>query len=174
MASVSYPSGVARITELALQRDNPGDVRHDIPSTGATKILRFGYGRWVGTISFGEMDDFEKGQRIEAFLASLDGGVNTVNLPLDHIKANPNSGNKRRNAFAASDIGTYWTNDGRLYIVTGVTTGLASMWPTVPLATTASMTPATHIVARERQGAPLMRHNPSVLGPWTWAFQEAI
>lgn len=174
MAQVAYPIGVARITELRLQRANPGDVNHEIPSTGKVETLKFGHGLWLGVITFGALDDVESAQRMEAFFASLDGAANTVNLPLSHIKRNPNAAAKRRNAFAAADVGTYWTHGGRLYIVTGVTGTTASMWPTVPLAANQMMTPAAHIVAREREGAPIMPHNPHVLGPWTWQFREAV
>ena len=174
MAVVAFPTGVARITELSLQRMNPGDVRHEVPSTGRETLLKFGYGLWHGLVTFGEMDDVAQAQRIEAFFASLDGGANTVHLPIDHIKASASDAPKTLAEMTDDDIGTYWNYEGRLYAVTGIGAGTASLWPTKPVPAGAALAPATHIVAKERDGAPAMPHTPHFLGPWTWLFKEAV
>ena len=174
MVAVVFPSSVARITSLTLQPMHSGDFRHNIPSTGASKIFRLGFGFWAGSITFGEMDNWADGQKIEAFLASLDGGVNTVKIPLDRIKKNPRTAIVARNAMTSSDVGQYFTNGDRLYIVTAVNGGVATLWPGTTIAASAAMTPATSIKIRQEAESPLMPHNPSVNGPWTLQFREAI
>lgn len=170
MALINYPS-VARITELRLTRANPGDVTHEIPSTGRTQMLRFAQGTWHGTVTFGALDNRDDGARMEAFFASLDGGANSVRLPLINIKKQCD--NTIRALLKPDSVGCYYrTSKGLVIITSAESSGAGTWWPPYQFPVNEPFTAATHITVKERGGAPVMPHVPGLMGPWTWQFQE--
>ena len=190
MAEVAFPLNTARTVELRLRRENPGQITHEIPSTGARKTFTFGAGHWAGQVTFGRMRDRQSSQIMEAFIASLDGGANWTQLPLREAKTYRSATTSLQvsgstagsllthtfdnNPLEAADVGTYWNSSNRLFIVTQVDGANVALWPQLVLAADTRLTAATFVLARQDANSPTMPQTVDFGGPWSWNFVEAI
>ena len=183
--AVSYFTG-ARITEFSLNPDAPGQIAHEVPSTGTTRVFNRGYGRWRGVVRFGALKGAAVHQ-MEAMLASLDGAAESVELPLRgrasiaaaSVQVDAPSGGATRLTTAPGDMvrGIYLRKDKRLLIVTewDASSREISVWPAIPLMENDLLTRATTVSAQSRRDAtPDLPLSPHWGGPWVWNWQEAL
>ena len=169
MAHLPWYNGI-RITDLTLNASVPGQIIHEIPSTGAVRIFNQGAGRWEGTIVFGRVDNMDVGLRIEAFIAGLNGSQNTTDIPLDRIKNLRTAGT----TLGRAQIGRYYNAGNRLIVVSGRVGGKTIIFPELPLSESAALTSPSRIHIRLTGAAPSMPHQPDNHGPWALSFTEAL
>ena len=183
MAQIPYVAG-ARIIELTLTPSVPGQIQHNIPSTGGIKILNRGYGLWAGVARFGALKGSFANQ-FEAMLAALNGSENFVELPLrgrGTIAASTRitAVNDLVYTLAASPVGlvrgAYVRSKDRLFIVSAQpSASKVQLWPLVPLKVGDIIEIATTIRARSIDGdVPELPSTPQWSGPWVFGFREAI
>ena len=167
MAEIQWSTD-ARITNLTLNADNPGQITHEIPSTGTLRVFNQSFGRWTGTIQLGQVESQDQGQRIEAFIAGLRGSQNATRVPLSHIKGFASDSNT---PVRFSDVvaGRYYNIGDRLFVAYGG----GVVFPNLPIAPSTAVRPATFILVRLAAGAsPLLPHRPDQYGPWAIQIQE--
>lgn len=169
MAELAWNADI-RITDLSLVATNPGQIVHEIPSTGSVKTFNRGVGRWSGTITFGQLENMVQGQNVEAFIAALNGSQNTTRIPLAHIKGFRNQ-SASPIPFNRVEAGKYYNYGSRLIL----SNGGFSVFPEIPIGSSEMVTPATFIRIRQAPAAQvLLRHRPDSFGPWTLSFVEAL
>lgn len=168
MAEISWNPNI-RIVDLSLVASTPGQIIHSIPSTGAVRIFNQGSGLWTGTITFGEMDEMETGQQIEAFIATLNGSQNTTRIPLVNIKQFSTSTSPTQ--FRNAKTGHYYIYKNRLIL----SYGGSAVFPDFPISPNETILPATSILVRQRPDSQvILRHRPDSYGPWSLSFTEVI
>ena len=181
MAEITYYAD-ARLTEVTLTPDHPGQISHDIPSTGIIKTLNQGYGRWEGVARFGVMKG-EEAAAMEAMLASLDGSANYVELPIHRptTEADTTIASVSGEEFTLTTDpkglvpGAYVRSGNRLFVVRTVVdaTRTITLWPFVPLEASDPIEVATTVRARSTR-RPDFPSTPHWSGPWVLSWVEAI
>ena len=184
MAQVAYPTDDARIVDFSLTPSVVGQINHEIPGSGALKVLDRGYGRWQGVVRFGVLQG-EAAQKMTAMFAALNGTTNFIELP---VRGHPTIGG----AAAISDVdgatytlavepeglavGAMVRSGARLFVISAMPAAdKVNLWPTFPLAEEEMLSPATTVRARSRINAvPDIPSNPHWGGPWVWNWQEAL
>lgn len=169
MAHLPWYNGI-RITDLTLSASVPGQIRHEIPSTGAVRIFNQGAGRWTGTITFGRVDSEDVGLRTEAFIAGLNGSQNTTDIPLDRIKSYRTPPTTLRNA----QIGRYYNVGDRLIVVHSRVGNQTLIFPEIPINEEQALTSPTRLRIRLAGAEPTLPHQPDNHGPWVLQFTEAL
>ena len=169
MALIPWYSGL-RITNLNLIPSVPGQITHEIPSTGAVRTFNAGAGRWSGTIQFGRIDSEEQGLRTEAFIAGLNGSHHTTDIPLERIKGFESSDT----TLAEAAVGRYYNYGSRLVVIHGREGGNTRLWPELNIAESDTLTSATLLRIRLTGAQAVLRQEPEIWGPWVLSFTEAI
>ena len=183
MAQIPYVVG-ARIIELTLTPAVPGQIQHNIPSTGGIKVFNRGYGLWAGVARFGALKGSDAAQ-FEAMLAALNGPENYIELPLrgrETIAAATSitAVNDLVYTLAASPAGlargSYVRSRDRLFVVSAQPSAKKiQLWPLVPLKVGDVIDVASTIRARLGDGnIPELPSTPHWSGPWVFSFREAI
>ena len=183
MSKIPYAPG-ARLIELTMVPSVPGQIQHNIPSTGITKIFNRGHGLWSGVARFGVLKGNAAAQ-VEAMFASLNGSENYVELPLrgrrtiatsTHIVTSIGS------VFTLSDIpdglgrGAYVRSGDRVFIISAQpSSDSIQLWPSLLLQAGDSIEPALTIQARSSDGVvPELPSTPHWSGPWVFGFSEVV
>lgn len=168
MANIAWVNQI-RIINLSLVASIPGQIRHEIVSTGSVKVYNQAAGRWAGSVQFGRVDSPEIGRRIEALISALNGSQHTTDLPIANIKgAAPNT------TLATAQIGQYYNFGNRLILVNGRSSGKTLHFPQINIAEDSVLTSANRLRIRLTNAQTLMPHTPDNQGPWALAFTEAI
>ena len=169
MAHFPWYSGI-RIVNLTLIPAVPGQIRHEIPSTGAVRVFNTGAGRWEGTISFGRVDNADVGLRTEAFIAGLNGSQNVTEIPLGNIKRfrTPNA------TLGTAQIGRYYNYNDRLIVIHGRENSNTLFFPEIPIKENEDLTSANRLRIRLTGQQANMPSSPNNWGPWVLSFTEAL
>ena len=169
MAHFQWYDGI-RITNLALVASVPGQIIHQIPSTGASRIFNTGVGRWTGTIQFGRVDNQEIGLRTESFISGLNGGQHTTDIPLNQIKSYQTTNTTLANAV----VGRYYNFGNRLVVINERVANRTYYFPNLPLDNDSVLTNPNRLRIRLTNATPILPNSPNNWGPWTLSFTEAI
>lgn len=169
MANLVWYNGI-RITNLSLVPNVPGQIIHEIPSTGATRVFQTGAGRWNGTITFGRVDNPDVGLRIESFISSLNGGLHTTDIPLQQIKSYRTTDTTLENA----QSGRYYNFGNRLVVIYNRVGKRTHYFPNLPLDDDSVLTNPNRIRIRLTNSSPILPNQPNNWGPWTLSFTEAL
>ena len=183
MAQIPYAAG-ARIIELSLTPSVPGQIQHEIPFTGETKILNRGYGLWAGVARFGVLKGSAAAQ-CEAMFAALNGSENYIELPLRgratiDAATSITAVNGSTYTLAASRLGlvrgSYVRSGDRVFVITAQPSArVVQLWPLVPLKVGDVIKSAATIRARSSGGnVPELPSTPHWSGPWVFGFREAL
>ena len=159
-----------RITNLTLTPSVPGQIRHEIPTTGAVKVFNTGAGRWTGTIQFGRVDSADLGLRVEAFIAGLNGSQHTTDIPLARIKNLATADATLETA----QIGRYYNYNNRLIVVHGRDSNGTLIFPELPINQNEVLTSPNRLRIRLRETQASMPQTPDSWGPWALSFTEAL
>ena len=169
MAHFPWYDGI-RITNLTLVPAVPGQIVHEIPTSGASRVFNTGFGRWEGTISFGRVDNADVGQRIEAFIAGLNGSQHTTDIPLDRIKNIRTADTQLRNA----QIGRYYNYKNRLILIHGRASNKTLFFPEININENEGLTSAKRLRIRLTGRQASMPASPNNWGGWVLSFREAL
>ena len=183
MSQIPYFAG-ARIIELTLTPTVPGQLQHNIPSTGEIKTLNRGYGMWAGVARFGSLKSSDAAQ-FEAMVAALNGSENHIELPLRGrttiaTATKITAVNDLVYTLAASPgglmRGAYVRVKDRLFIISAQpAANKVQLWPLVPLKVDDVIEIATTIRAQSIDGGvPDLPSTPQWSGPWVFGFREAV
>ena len=181
MTEVSYPA-VAWQTQVNIRLIKPGQVYHQLFYSDSGSLLERGFGIFEGTCIFGEAYA-EDADVIEAFLNSLNGRANHVELPIQRSTINRATTVKAKAAGVytlAADpgnlkIGAYVRSGNRLLQIISVGTGpTISIAPDSVLGVGDPIAPAPSVRAASVRAVPLSRRSTSWGGPWTWAWIERL
>lgn len=168
MAEIEWAPDI-RITEIALTAANPGQIIHEIPTTGSMRVFNRGVGFWQGTITFGQLDNMTQGQNVEAFIATLNGSQNITRIPLTDIKRFRNQSNTPI-PLSNAVPGRYYNYKDRLILV-----NKNAIFPEIPINPSESVVPASFVRVRLAPNSNvLMRHRPETYGPWVLSWREAL
>lgn len=169
MANLPWYSGI-RIVNITLVPSVPGQIVHEIPTSGSQRVFNTGFGRWEGTIQFGRVDNADVGMRTEAFIAGLNGSQNTTEIPLDRIKNIGTSSTQLRNAA----IGRYYNYKNRLIVIHGRASNKTLFWPEININENEGLTSPKTLRIKLTGNQASMPHSPDNWGPWVLSFVEAL
>ena len=180
MAVKTWPTGVL-IESVDIQPVNPSQVIHRIVNANSVQIFDYGYGTWIGQIVISERSD---GAIVESFLADLNGGFHTVDMPIHRktisgdavaITAVASGAYTLASAPTGLEVGCYIRSGNRSFVVTEVGTGntpAIRLWPYYPLTTSSTISSGANMRVRAR-GIPTMPRNRDYYGQWTFRWEEA-
>ena len=169
MAQLPWYNGI-RITDLTLVPAVPGQIVHEIPSTGAARVFNAGVGRWEGSIQFGRVEDPDVGLRTEAFISGLNGSSNTTDIPLRLIKNLQTADSTLKEA----QIGRYYNYGNRLILIHGRVGGKTLIFPEIDINEDSALTSPTRLRIRLSGSQSALPHQPMNFGPWALSFFESI
>ena len=176
MAQVNYPAD-AYTTEVTLQAFTPGQITHNIPSTGNVVPFNLGPGRWQGTISWKTSND---GAAIEAAIAALNGAENWMAIPLRRPTIETSVAIRSAQpglwtlASAPADLANKFVRFGqRVYVIVNQNGNTVSVWPLVNTDSSGTMEPTKTINIHSTR-TPELRATPHWSGPWTISWRERI
>ena len=182
MPQIEYYAG-AWITELTLVPAHPGQITHDIPSTGSLRVFEQGHGRWEGVVRW-KVRKGAAAAGMEAMLTGLDVVSNFIELPIHRptISAATTVAAEADGVYTlAADpgdaiLGAYVRSHNRLFSVQGWDAARLRMtlWPDFPLVRGDPISPALSVRARGAGGVPDMPRTPHWSGPWVLSWVEAI
>ena len=200
MANIAFPD--VPLESITCELSWPGQRVHESVYTGSIQTIPRGIGRWTGTFVWplvGRIDNAENIRRIDAFFASVQGAVNTFDLPYTAIDASqrdafPDGTDVRLTAVERTGstfiatlnqatglrVGDRVTISNDMFILTtNLAGGKCTLSPYRPL-----VIPTAGLVVEWRDvtlRARLTQSNPvSVLrnvdwaGPWAAAFQDVL
>ena len=181
MAEVNLPA-VAWQTQVNFHLVKPGEIFHELAFSDNASILERGYGHWQGVTVFGEAyaDDADQ---IEAFLNSLYGRVNFVELPIHRatIDAATSVSSHMGDVYTlagdpgALKVGAYVRAGNRLLQITEVAGGpTVKFVPDPVLADLAPISPAATVRAASVRNSPISRRTTEWGGPWAWNWAERL
>ena len=181
MAEIDFPA-IAWQGQINLRLIKPGQVYHPLLYADFGSLLERGYGNFEGTCVFSEAYA-EDADVIEAFLNSLNGRANHVELPIQRntIDAATTVSARAGNVYTlAADpgglaVGVYVRSGNRLLQVVGFGAGpTIRIAPDPVLAVGDAISPGATVRAASVRDVPLSRRSSSWGGPWSWAWVERL